>query len=55
MGKIAGELLLNPRIREERTEDESGTYMSQLEINLNSWETLGDTVGTTLGGGQHYS
>ena len=26
-------------IRKERTEDEGGTYMSQLEINLNSLET----------------
>lgn len=51
MGRIA-EFLLNPMIREERTEGGGGTYISQLEINQNSWETLGDPVETTLGDDQ---
>lgn len=38
-GQNCRKLLLNPMIRKERTEDEGGTYMSQLEINLNSLET----------------
>lgn len=39
-------------IREERTEGGGGTYISQLEINQNSWETLGDPVEITLGDDQ---